>query len=182
MYSLLGLILKTTILKVIQALQTEYPNSKCTLTFKTPFELLAATMLSAQTTDAAVNKVTPKLFQKYPDPHKLARADGEDLINIIRPLGLYNNKSTSLIKMANSLVMLHKGRVPKTMNELTKLSGVGRKTANVVLGNAFGIPDSGITIDTHMIRITNKLGWLEMQLFLWPPLPQLLIKLKLVQV
>lgn len=153
--------MENIILNIIQTLQLEYPNSKCTLNFASPYELLVATMLSAQSTDAAVNKISPKLYLKYKNPHELAKADADELIEIIRPLGLYNNKSINLIKMATSLVTLHQGRVPKSMKELVKLAGVGRKTANVVLGNAFGIPDSGITIDTHMIRIMNRLGWVK---------------------
>lgn len=153
--------LKSTVLSVIHALQIEYPDSKCTLDFKSPYELLTATMLSAQTTDAGVNKISPKLFEHYPSIKKLANADQDTLIDIIRPLGLYNNKSKSLIRMANSVMELHQGEIPKTMKQLVKLAGVGRKTANVVLGNAFGISDSGITIDTHMIRLMNRLSWIQ---------------------
>ena len=153
--------MESTVLSVIHALQIEYPDSRCTLDFTNPYELLIATMLSAQTTDAGVNKISPKLFEHYPSIKKLANADQNTLIDIIRPLGLYNNKSKSLMKMANSVMEFHRGEIPKTMKQLVKLDGVGRKTANVVLGNAFGIPDSGITIDTHMIRLMNRLGWIQ---------------------
>ncbi|MHA2366133.1 MAG: endonuclease III, partial [Candidatus Hodarchaeales archaeon] len=126
-----------------------------------PFELLVATILSAQTTDKAVNNITPFFFKKFPNSYSLAKAEIEEIIEIIKPLGLYNNKAKSLLKMAKSLVEIYNGEVPNTMKELVKLSGVGRKTANVVLGNSFGIKDSGITIDTHMIRIMKRLKWVK---------------------
>ena len=124
---------------------------------------MVATILSAQSTDKAVNKVTPILFQKYPDAHALSNAKQEELIDIIKTIGLYNNKSKNLIAMAQSLVELYNGEVPYNIKNLLKLSGVGRKTATAVLGNAFGIIDQGITVDTHMMRITRKLGWHQVE-------------------
>lgn len=146
---------------VITKLQQEYPNSKTSLDFATPFQLLISTMLSAQTTDKAVNKATPALFANYPTSEKMATATVDEIKQYIKSIGLYNTKAKNLQKTAQQLVELHNGQVPKTMKELIALPGVGRKTANVVLGNGFGIMDSGITIDTHMIRIMNLLGWAD---------------------
>jgi len=147
--------------EVIQRLRQEYPNSKTSLDFQNPFQLLVGTILSAQTTDKAVNKATPDLFKDFPDVLSLSRASKEEVVPYIRSIGLYNNKAKNLVAMAKMIVSEYGGEVPFTMKELTSLPGVGRKTANVVMGNAFGIPDSGITVDTHMIRITNLLGWAE---------------------
>jgi len=145
--------------EVIQRLRQEYPNSKTSLDFNNPFQLLVGTILSAQTTDKAVNKATPDLFKAFPDVFSLSRASKEEVVPYIKSIGLYNNKAKNLVAMAKMIVSEYGGEVPSTMKELTSLPGVGRKTANVVMGNAFGIPDSGITVDTHMIRITNLLGW-----------------------
>lgn len=145
--------------EVIKLLKKTYPDSKVSLDFKNPYELLVATILSAQTTDKAVNKVTPVLFKEYPTVEDLANAKVEDVAEIIRTLGFYKTKAKNLVKMANRVVKEFGGEIPQTMKDLTSLAGVGRKTANVVLGNAFGIPDSGITVDTHVKRIANRLGW-----------------------
>ncbi len=147
------------VIDIIETLKRTYPDSKVSLDFRNPYELLVATILSAQTTDKAVNKVTPELFQKYPNIESLAKASPEDVAEIIRTLGFYRSKAKNLVKMAQRVVEKYNGQIPRTMEDLTSLAGVGRKTANVVLGNAFGIPDSGITVDTHVKRITKRLGW-----------------------
>ncbi len=133
------------------------PVTKCQLDYRTPFELIVATVLSAQTTDRRVNGVTPELFARYPDADALARADIADVESIIRTLGFYRMKSKHVIELAQALATRFAGAVPQTMEELTSLPGVGRKTANVVLGNAFRIP--GFPVDTHVIRVTGRLGW-----------------------
>lgn len=136
-----------------------YPDAHCELDFSTPFQLLVATVLSAQSTDKGVNLVTPVLFQRYPDPEAMAAADVAALEQIIRPTGFYHNKAASLLGLSRALVERHHGEVPARLEDLVALPGVGRKTANVVLGNAFGIP--GITPDTHVIRLTNRFGWVD---------------------
>ncbi|PAU68553.1 endonuclease III [Bifidobacterium criceti] len=133
------------------------PVTKCQLDYTTPFELIVATVLSAQTTDKRVNSVTPALFAQYPDADALAQANIADVESIIRVLGFYRMKSKHIIELAQALVARFGGEVPHTMDELTSLPGVGRKTANVVLGNAFGVP--GFPVDTHVIRVTGRLGW-----------------------
>jgi endonuclease III len=134
-----------------------YPDAACALDYRNPFELLCATILSAQCTDARVNLVTPVLFARYPTPEALARAKPSEVEAIIRSTGFFRNKTRSLIGMAQALVADFGGRVPQTMEELRKLPGVGRKTANVILGNAYGIND-GITVDTHVTRLSRRLG------------------------
>lgn len=134
-----------------------YPDAHCELDFSTPFELLMATVLSAQTTDVGVNKVTPTLFARYPDAESFAAADVDEVGEIIRPTGFYRNKAKSLVGIGRKLVDDFDGAVPQTLAELVTLPGVGRKTANVVLGNAFGVP--GITPDTHLQRVTRRMGW-----------------------
>ena len=134
-----------------------YPDAACALDYRNPFELLCATILSAQCTDARVNLVTPVLFARYPTPEALARAKPSEVEEIIRSTGFFRNKTRSLIGMAQALVADFGGRVPQTMEELRKLPGVGRKTANVILGNAYGIND-GITVDTHVTRLSRRLG------------------------
>lgn len=134
-----------------------YPDVYCALHFHNPFELLVATVLSAQTTDKRVNSVTPELFATYPDPASMARADPSRLEDIIHPVGFYHAKAAHLLGLSQMLTEDFDGRVPQTMDELTSLPGVGRKTANVVLGNAFGIP--GFPVDTHVIRVTGRLRW-----------------------
>ncbi|MHA2504396.1 MAG: endonuclease III [Candidatus Kariarchaeaceae archaeon] len=144
---------------VIRILKETHPDSKISLDFRNIFELLVATMLSAQSTDQMVNKATPSLFAAYPDPQTMADATAEDIVPYIKSIGLYNTKSKSLVKMAKLLVEEHNGTVPASMKALTALPGVGRKTANVVMGNGFKIGDTGITVDTHVTRIANRIGW-----------------------
>ncbi|WP_018142614.1 endonuclease III [Alloscardovia criceti] len=135
----------------------EIPNPKPGLDFKNPFELLIATMMSAQTTDARVNMVTPELFRRYPTPEAMAQANAEDIASIIRSIGFWRVKSQHAVHIAQALVAEFDSQVPRTMEELITLPGVGRKTANVVLGNAFDEP--GLPVDTHVIRLTKRLRW-----------------------
>ena len=128
----------------------------CSLSHRSPLQLLVATILSAQCTDARVNIVTKDLFKRYKTARDFAGADPNDLEEAIKSTGFYRNKTKSILGMARALLENHRGRVPRTMAELTRLPGVGRKTANVVLGNAFGI-DEGIVVDTHVTRISNRL-------------------------
>jgi len=141
----------------LQRLKQTYPDAACALHHGNAFELLCATILSAQCTDARVNLVTPVLFARYPDAAALARARQPELEEIIKSTGFFRNKSRSLIGMAQALVAEHDGDVPHTMEQLHALPGVGRKTANVVLGNAYGI-NEGITVDTHVTRLSRRLG------------------------
>jgi endonuclease III len=134
-----------------------HPDARCELDFTTPLELLVATVLSAQTTDKRVNLTTPELFARYPDAAAYAAADREDLEDILRPTGFFRAKTQSLIGIGQALVERHNGEVPRTLEELVTLPGVGRKTANVVLGDAFGVP--GLTVDTHFGRLARRLGW-----------------------
>ena len=145
-------------LEVLKRLKAEYPNARCALNYENAYQLLVATILSAQTTDARVNMVTPALFAKYPTPQHLARARQEDVERIIKSTGFFRTKARNLIAMAQALVANHGGEVPRTMAELTALPGVGRKTANVVLGNAFGI-NEGVVVDTHVGRLSRRLGF-----------------------
>lgn len=142
---------------VLERLTAEYPEAHCELNHGNAFELLSATILSAQCTDARVNMVTPTLFTRYPNARSLAEANPEDVEEIIRSTGFYRAKSRSLLGMAQALVRNHSGEVPQTIETLTALPGVGRKTANVVLGNAFGI-NEGIVVDTHVQRVVRRLG------------------------
>ena len=139
-------------------LAEEYPDAKCALHHRSPFELAVATILSAQCTDARVNMVTPELFRRYPDPPSLARAKQEELEEVIRSTGFFRNKARSLVSMATALEEEHGGELPRTMKELAALPGIGRKTANVILGNAFGI-DEGVVVDTHVKRLSGRLGF-----------------------
>ena len=141
-------------------LKAEYPDARTELDWKSPLELLVATVLSAQTTDVQVNRVTQGLFAKYRTAEDYANADPSELEEDIRPTGFYRNKARSLRNMAGALVEEHGGEVPNTMQELVALPGVGRKTANVVLGNAFGV-DEGIVVDTHVRRVSGRLGLTE---------------------
>lgn len=134
-----------------------YPEADCELDFTDPLELLVATVLSAQSTDKRVNSITPALFAAYPDAAAYAEADLADLEEIIRPTGFFRNKAAALKGIGIALVDQFNGQVPDTLTDLVTLPGVGRKTANVVLGNAFGVP--GITPDTHLIRLAGRLGW-----------------------
>ena len=140
-------------------LAAAYPDARCELDFTTPFELLVATVLSAQSTDVRVNAVTPKLFDEFPDAEALAVASPERVESIIRPVGMYRNKAAALVGLSQMIVDEHAGAVPDTLERLVALPGVGRKTANVVLGNAFDVP--GITPDTHVMRVSNRLGWVD---------------------
>ena len=146
--------------KVNRVLAETYPDARCELDFANPFELLVVTVLSAQTTDRRVNAVRPTLFAAYPDAVAMAGAQREALEQIIGPLGFFRAKTESLLKLSAALVADHDGQVPPSLEELVKLPGVGRKTANVVLGNAFDIP--GITVDTHFGRLARRLGWTEL--------------------
>jgi endonuclease-3 len=145
--------------KIDRALAQTYPDARCELDFHNAFELLVVTVLSAQTTDKRVNTVSPALFAAYPDAPALAAADRETVERIIQPTGFFRAKTESIIKLAQALVERHDGEVPPRLEELVKLPGVGRKTANVVLGDAFGIP--GITVDTHFGRLARRFGWTE---------------------
>jgi endonuclease-3 len=143
--------------EILTRLRAAYPDAQCALDHRDPFELLCATILSAQCTDARVNLVTPTLFARYPTAESLARAKQSEVEAIIKSTGFFRNKAKSLIGMAQALVADHGGEVPRTMDQLRRLPGVGRKTANVILGNAFGIND-GITVDTHVTRLSRLLG------------------------
>ncbi|WP_426242891.1 endonuclease III [Nocardioides sp. LHG3406-4] len=145
--------------KVDRILAETYPDARCELDFDNPFELLVVTVLSAQTTDRRVNTARPSIFAAYPDAHAMASASREHLEQLLGPLGFFRAKTESLLKLSAALVEDHDGEVPASLDELVKLPGVGRKTANVVLGNAFGIP--GITVDTHFGRLVRRLGWTE---------------------
>ena len=146
-------------LRIVRALAQAYPDAHCALHFDTPFQLLAATILSAQCTDQKVNEVTRALFHRYPTAPALADADPAEIEAIVRPTGFYRQKTKSILATAHELVEKHAGAVPKTMEELTALRGVARKTANVVLGTAYGIP--GIAVDTHMTRVNQRLRLTE---------------------
>ncbi len=146
--------------EVIARLKREYPDARTELTWENPLELLVATMLSAQTTDARVNLVTETLFQKYRTAADYAGADIAELEDLVRPTGFYRNKARALQGMTRALLERHDGEVPGTMTELVALPGVGRKTANVVLGNAFGV-DEGVVVDTHVRRVSGRLGLTE---------------------
>jgi len=142
--------------RILAGLKRAYPDAHCALEHADAWQLLVATILSAQCTDVRVNMVTPALFQAYPDPAAMARARQSDVETIIKSTGFFRNKAKNLIAMAQALVAQHGGQVPRTMAELHALPGVGRKTANVVLGNAYGVTE-GITVDTHVARISRLL-------------------------
>ncbi len=141
---------------IVARLRREYPDAHCELTHRTPYELLVATILSAQCTDVRVNLVTPAFFSRYPTPAALAAAERADVEALIRSTGFFRNKAKSLIGMAIALVERHAGEVPREMDALRVLPGVGRKTANVILGNAYGL-NEGITVDTHVTRLSALL-------------------------
>jgi endonuclease III len=143
--------------EVVSRLKEEYPDARTELNWKNPLELLVATMLSAQSTDVRVNDVTKELFEKYRTAEDYATADLEQLEEEIRPVGFFRNKARAIRDMARMLVEEHGGEVPHSMPELVRLPGVGRKTANVVLGNAFGV-NAGVVVDTHVRRLSNRLG------------------------
>ncbi len=142
--------------KILETLRSLYPDAKPALIYSNPFELLIATMLSAQSTDNQVNKVTAKLFAKYKTPAELAQLKPEELEEHIKGCGLYKNKSKNIIATCKILVEKYNGQVPESLEQLTELPGVGRKTANVVLSNAFG--QDAIAVDTHVFRVANRLG------------------------
>src|SRR6478672_2243805 len=144
-------------LEILGRLKAEYPDAHCELDFQNPLQLLAATILSAQCTDKRVNMVTPQLFKTFPDAGSMSAAKPEDLEEIIKSTGFFRNKTKSLLGMSAAVAERHGGSVPSTMEELVKLPGVGRKTANVVLGNAFGI-NEGVVVDTHVGRLSVRLG------------------------
>ena len=143
--------------EVFEKLFALYPDAHCELDYQNAYQLLVATILSAQCTDQRVNMVTPTLFARYPDPATLAVARQEDVEEIIRSTGFFRNKARNLIGMAGAVVDRHGSNIPVTMDELVQLPGVGRKTANVVLGNACGI-NEGVVVDTHIARLSNRLG------------------------
>ena len=145
--------------RINRVLAERYPDAHCELDFTTPLELLVATVLSAQSTDKGVNLVTPTLFARYPDAAAYAAADRAELEKLITPTGFFRAKADTLIKLGAALVADHGGEVPGRLDALVKLPGVGRKTANVVLGDAFGVP--GITVDTHLGRLARRFGWTE---------------------
>ncbi len=144
-----------------RVLTKRYPHVECELDFETPFQLLVATVLSAQCTDKRVNSVTPRLFKKYGTPKKMAKAAIPDIETIIEPLGFFHVKARHLKGLSEILMHDYSGEVPPLQEELVKLPGVGRKTANVVLGHAFNIP--GITVDTHFGRLARRFGWTEFE-------------------
>jgi endonuclease-3 len=144
-------------LRVLAILENTYPQAACALLYDTPLELLVATILSAQCTDVRVNLVTRELFRRYPDVLAYASADPEELEGVIRSTGFFRNKARNLIACAAALLARHGGEVPASIEELIALPGVGRKTANVVLGNVFEIP--GMVVDTHVRRVSTRLGW-----------------------
>nr|WP_196792316.1 endonuclease III [Motilibacter deserti] len=143
--------------RINRVLAERYPDAHCELDFTTPLELLVATVLSAQTTDVRVNSVTPRLFAKYRTAADFASGDREDLETILQPTGFFRAKTQSVIGLGQALCERFDGEVPNRLEDLVTLPGVGRKTANVVLGNAFGIP--GITVDTHFGRLSRRFGW-----------------------
>ncbi|MDB6041190.1 MAG: nth [Verrucomicrobiales bacterium] len=142
--------------EIIQRLKAAYPDAHCELNFRTPLELLIATILSAQATDKQVNIVTAELFKKYKSAHDFAFAQPVELENDLRAIGLFRNKAKNIRACCNTLIDKYAGEVPRTMEELRELGGVGRKTANVVLGNAFGI-NAGVVVDTHVARLSGRL-------------------------
>jgi endonuclease-3 len=143
-------------LPVLRKLYGQHPDADTELDYKDPYQLLVATILSAQSTDAGVNRVTPALFARFPNAEALARASAEELEPLIHSTGFYRSKARSLMGMARALVEHHAGKVPNTMEALVELPGVGRKTANVVLGHALGIP--GLPVDRHVLRVSNRIG------------------------
>ena len=147
---------KQEITQMLDALRDRYPEAGCALVHQNTYQLLISVVLSAQTTDKSVNKVTGELFAKYPSPADLAEADQQDVIDIIKTIGMYKTKSRNIIALAGELVEKHGGQVPEDYDELVKLPGVGRKTANVVLAVGFG--HQRIAVDTHVFRLANRIG------------------------
>ncbi len=147
---------KDTVSSILEILSNEYAEAKCALNFRTPYELLVATILSAQCTDQRVNVATEELFKQFNTPEKMAELTEEELGQKIKSCGFFNNKSKNILAATREILTKHNGQVPRSMEELTSLPGVGRKTANVVLSNAFGVP--AIAVDTHVFRVSNRLG------------------------
>lgn len=143
--------------EIYERLSRRYPNAHCALDFASPFQLLVATILSAQCTDRRVNLVTPTLFARYTTPEELSEANPDEVEGLIRSTGFFRSKAKSLVGMATAIVERHASRVPEAMSDLVELPGVGRKTANVVLGNAFGA-NVGVVVDTHVGRVSRRLG------------------------
>ena len=143
--------------EILARLKAAYPDARCSLDFETPFQLLVATILSAQCTDKRVNMVTPKLFATYPTPAALADAKQEDVEELVKPTGFFRNKTKSLLGVSAAIEKHYGGQVPSTLDELVVLPGVGRKTANVILGNAFN-RNEGVVVDTHVARVSKRLG------------------------
>jgi len=146
---------------ILSKLKIMYPDAKCELNHNTPFQLLVATMLSAQSTDKSVNKVTEGLFKRYPEVNDFVKLSQEELEKEIKVIGLYKNKSKNILAVCNELIKNYDGEVPGDFEELIRLPGVGRKTANVVLSNAFGVP--AIAVDTHVFRVSNRIGLAKSQ-------------------
>jgi endonuclease-3 len=142
---------------IYRQLSKNYPNVRCELDYKNAFQLLVATVLSAQCTDKRVNQTTPALFKKYPNPQKMAKADLRDIQKLVKSTGFFRAKARNIKGLSNKIMEEFDGKVPSNLEELITLPGVGRKTANVVLGHAFGIP--GITVDTHFGRLSRRFGW-----------------------
>ena len=155
----MSLLTKEEVGKVCGLLSEEYPEAKCALDYGTPFQLLVAVVLSAQTTDVSVNKVTPELFAEAPDAAAMAELPTERIEEIIRRIGMYRTKAANISKLSRQLLAEYGGEVPGDFDELVKLPGVGRKTANVVLAEAFGRP--AIAVDTHVFRLANRIGFAE---------------------
>ena len=144
------------VIEILDILDKAYPTAECALGFDTPFQLLIAVVLSAQATDVSVNKVTPVLFAKYKDAYQLASADENEVQQILKKIGMYRTKAKNIINLSKKLVSDYHGQVPESDSELTKLAGVGRKTANVVMSVAFG--HQRIAVDTHVFRVSNRIG------------------------
>lgn len=152
--------LKKQAVRVVRQLKKDYSHAVCALNYETPFQLLVATILSAQCTDERVNIVTAELFKRYPTAEKLAKAPVQSIEKLVQSAGFYKNKAKNIKACCKELVATHEGKVPKDLDALVKLAGVGRKTANVVLGTAFGIP-TGVVVDTHVGRLSRRLGLTE---------------------
>jgi endonuclease-3 len=145
--------------RIIEILKKEYPDAKCTLDYTTPHQLMVAAILAAQCTDERVNMVTPELFKKYPNVEAFANADQDELEEMVKATGFFRNKAKAIIASARQIIGDYNGKVPETIEDLTRLSGVGRKTANLIVGDAYGEP--AIIVDTHVKRVTNRLGFTD---------------------
>ncbi len=148
------------ILKIVSALLAEYPEAECTLDYEKPYELLFSVRLAAQCTDERVNRITPALFERFPTLESFAEADVEEVEDYVRSCGFFRSKARDIVACAQVLVSKYGGKVPATMEELTALPGVGRKTANLILGDVFRVPGS-VVVDTHCIRLSNRLGLVD---------------------